>query len=98
MKKLTAKQLRHMWTEFFSARGHAVIPSASLIPENDPTVLFTTAGMHPLVPYLLGEKHPAGVRLCDVQKCVRTGELGHFRIVKEQSSSAGVRRIKAVLE
>ena len=75
MKNLTAKELRHMWTEFFSERGHAVIPSASLIPENDPTVLFTTAGMHPLVPYLLGEKHPAGVRLCDVQKCVRTGDI-----------------------
>lgn len=75
MKNITAKELRHMWTEFFSERGHAVIPSASLIPENDPTVLFTTAGMHPLVPYLLGEKHPAGVRLCDVQKCVRTGDI-----------------------
>ena len=75
MKNVTAKELRRMWTEFFSQRGHAVIPSASLIPENDPTVLFTTAGMHPLVPYLLGEKHPAGVRLCDVQKCVRTGDI-----------------------
>ena len=75
MKNVTAKELRRMWTEFFSERGHAVIPSASLIPENDPTVLFTTAGMHPLVPYLLGEKHPAGVRLCDVQKCVRTGDI-----------------------
>lgn len=75
MKDITAKQLRTMWTRFFSERGHAVIPSASLIPENDPTVLFTTAGMHPLVPYLLGEKHPAGVRLCDVQKCVRTGDI-----------------------
>ena len=75
MKDITAKQLRTMWTQFFSERGHAVIPSASLIPENDPTVLFTTAGMHPLVPYLLGEKHPAGVRLCDVQKCVRTGDI-----------------------
>lgn len=52
-----------------------MIPSASLIPENDPTVLFTTAGMHPLVPYLLGEKHPAGKRLTDVQKCVRTGDI-----------------------
>lgn len=75
MKKLTSNQLRTRWTEFFAERGHAVIPSASLIPENDPTVLFTTAGMHPLVPYLLGEKHPAGVRLCDVQKCVRTGDI-----------------------
>lgn len=75
MKDISANKLRKAWTEFFSARGHAVIPSASLIPENDPTVLFTTAGMHPLVPYLLGEKHPAGVRLCDVQKCVRTGDI-----------------------
>jgi alanyl-tRNA synthetase len=61
--------------EFFREKGHAIIPSASLIPENDPTVLFTTAGMHPLVPYLLGEKHPAGRRLADVQKCVRTGDI-----------------------
>lgn len=61
--------------EFFQSKGHAVIPSASLVPENDPTVLFTTAGMHPLVPYLLGENHPQGTRLCDVQKCVRTGDI-----------------------
>ena len=61
--------------EFFKSKGHTIIPSASLIPENDPTVLFTTAGMHPLVPYLLGEKHPAGTRLTDVQKCVRTGDI-----------------------
>jgi alanyl-tRNA synthetase len=64
-----------MYLNFFKDRGHKVIPSASLIPENDPTVLFTTAGMHPLVPYLLGEKHPAGNRLTDVQKCVRTGDI-----------------------
>lgn len=64
-----------MWFDFFRKHGHAIIGSASLIPENDPTVLFTTAGMHPLVPYLLGEKHPAGVRLADVQKCVRTGDI-----------------------
>ncbi len=75
MKKITAKDLRNMWTDFFKKRGHAVISSASLIPENDPTVLFTTAGMHPLVPYLLGEPHPAGKRLCDCQKCVRTGDI-----------------------
>lgn len=75
MKKLTSKTLRQLYLEFFKSKGHAVIPSASLIPENDPTVLFTTAGMHPLVPYLLGEKHPAGNRLCDVQKCVRTGDI-----------------------
>ena len=60
MKKITSEQLRKLYLDFYAERGHAVISSASLIPENDPTVLFTTAGMHPLVPYLLGEKHPAG--------------------------------------
>jgi len=75
MKQITSKQLRKMWLDFFASKGHAVIPSASLIPENDPTVLFTTAGMHPLVPYLLGTPHPAGNRLTDVQKCVRTGDI-----------------------
>ena len=75
MKKLTSESLRKMYLDFFKSKGHAVIASASLIPENDPTVLFTTAGMHPLVPYLLGEKHPAGKRLTDVQKCVRTGDI-----------------------
>ena len=75
MKEYTSEALREMYLEFFEKRGHKIIPSASLIPENDPTVLFTTAGMHPLVPYLLGEKHPAGNRLTDVQKCVRTGDI-----------------------
>lgn len=75
MKELTSESLRKLYLDFFKSKGHAVIPSASLIPENDPTVLFTTAGMHPLVPYLLGEKHPAGNRLTDVQKCVRTGDI-----------------------
>lgn len=75
MKKLNAKQLRSMWINFFKEKGHAYIPSASLVPENDPSVLFTTAGMHPLVPYLLGEKHPCGKRLVDIQKCVRTGDI-----------------------
>lgn len=75
MKKITSESLRKMYLEFFASKGHVIIPSASLIPENDPTVLFTTAGMHPLVPYLLGEKHPAGKRLTDVQKCVRTGDI-----------------------
>lgn len=75
MKELTSAQLRQMYLDFFKSKGHAVIPSASLIPENDPTVLFTTAGMHPLVPYLLGAKHPEGKRLTDVQKCVRTGDI-----------------------
>ena len=73
--KYTGQSLREMYLNFFKEKGHKIIPSASLIPENDPTVLFTTAGMHPLVPYLLGEKHPAGNRLTDVQKCVRTGDI-----------------------
>lgn len=75
MKKMDTKQLRKAYLDFFAERGHAVISSASLIPDNDPTVLFTTAGMHPLVPYLSGQDHPAGKRLCDVQKCVRTGDI-----------------------
>lgn len=75
MKELTSVDLRQMYLDFFKSKGHAIIPSASLIPENDPTVLFTTAGMHPLVPYLLGTKHPEGTRLADVQKCVRTGDI-----------------------
>ena len=75
MKTLTMAELRKLFLQFFSEKGHTVIPSASLIPENDPTVLFTTAGMHPLVPYLMGEAHPAGTRLTDVQKCVRTGDI-----------------------
>ncbi len=75
MKNLTSDGLRKLYLDFFKTKGHAVIPSASLIPENDPTVLFTTAGMQPLVPYLLGEKHPAGTRLVDVQKCMRTVDI-----------------------
>ena len=75
MKSMTSKELRTLYLDFFRSKGHAVIESASLIPENDPTVLFTTAGMHPLVPYLMGEKHPEGTRLVDVQKCVRTGDI-----------------------
>lgn len=75
MKKLDSKGLRSLWYKFFAEKDHAVISSASLIPENDPTVLFTTAGMHPLVPYLLGQKHPQGKRLANVQKCVRTGDI-----------------------
>jgi len=73
--KLTADKLREKYLNFFASKGHAIISGASLIPENDPTVLFTTAGMHPLVPYLLGEPHPSGQRLTDVQKCVRTGDI-----------------------
>ena len=75
LENLTAEKMRNIYLDFFKARGHAVIPSASLIPENDPTVLFTTAGMHPLVPYLMGETHPAGKRLVNVQKCLRTGDI-----------------------
>ena len=70
-----ASELRALFQKFFAEKGHAVIPSASVIPENDPTVLFTTAGMHPLVPYLMGQKHPMGTRLTDVQKCIRTGDI-----------------------
>ncbi|HRH25723.1 MAG TPA: alanine--tRNA ligase [Parcubacteria group bacterium] len=72
---MESTEIRRRFLSFFEKRGHAVIPSASLIPENDASVLFTTAGMHPLVPYLLGEEHPKGKRLVDVQKCVRTGDL-----------------------
>ncbi len=72
---MTAQELRRKYVEFFKERGHKEIASASLLPDNDPTVLFTTAGMHPLVPYLLGEKHPLGKRLVDVQKCVRTCDI-----------------------
>lgn len=75
MKQLTSTELRQLFLDFFAGKDHAIIPSASLIPENDPTVLFTTAGMHPLVPYLLGAKHPEGTRLADSQKCVRTGDI-----------------------
>ena len=75
MKSMTSHELRAMFLRFFQEKGHSVIPSASIIPENDPTVLFTTAGMHPLVPYLMGEKHPMGTRLTDVQKCIRTGDI-----------------------
>ena len=72
---MKAIEIRNKYLNFFKKHGHAVIPSAPLIPENDPSVLFTTAGMQPLVPYLLGEKHPAGKRLTDYQKCVRTNDI-----------------------
>ena len=72
---MTANELRQKYLDFFKEKGHAIISSASLIPENDPTVLFTTAGMHPLVPYLLGENHPAGSMLASAQKCIRTGDI-----------------------
>ena len=73
---MTSKKIRQKFLEFFKSKGHAVIPSASLIPsETDPTVLFTTAGMHPLVPYLLGEEHLGGKRVANSQKCIRTGDI-----------------------
>jgi alanyl-tRNA synthetase len=72
---LTSQELRQKYISFFQSKGHAAIASASVIPDNDPTVLFTTAGMHPLVPYLLGQKHPSGTRLTNVQKCIRTQDI-----------------------
>ena len=75
MKQITSAELREMFQKFMESKGHHRIQSASVIPENDPTVLFTTAGMHPLVPYLMGTPHPAGTRLTDVQKCIRTGDI-----------------------
>lgn len=75
MKNITADDLRKMYIDFFVSKGHKQISGASLIPENDPTVLFTTAGMHPLVPYILGAEHPQGKRLTDYQKCIRTGDI-----------------------
>ena len=72
---MDAKEIRQKFLEFFKEKGHAIIPSASLVPEHDPTVLFTTAGMHPLVPYLLGEKHPGGKKVANVQICLRTDDI-----------------------
>lgn len=72
---ISINDLRQKYLDFFKEKGHAIISSASLIPENDPTVLFTTAGMHPLVPYLMGEKHASGQRLADAQKCIRTDDI-----------------------
>lgn len=72
---MTSAELRQKFLDFFRSKQHAIVPSAPLVPINDPTVLFTTAGMHPLVPYLLGEPHPAGTRIANVQKCIRTGDI-----------------------
>lgn len=72
---MTSQELREKYQKFFESKGHTRIPSASLVPENDASVLFTTAGMHPLVPYLLGQEHPGGKRVVDVQKCIRTGDI-----------------------
>ena len=73
--KITAQQLRTKYLEFFKSKGHTIIPSASLVPEGDSSALFVNAGMFPLVPYLLGQEHPAGARLANVQKCIRTGDI-----------------------
>jgi len=72
---ILSSEIRTKYLDFFKSKDHAIIPSAPLVPENDPSVLFNTAGMQPLVPYLLGEPHPLGKRLADVQKCVRTGDI-----------------------
>ena len=74
-RALSGAELRDLYLGFFRGKGHAVISGSSLIPQNDPTVLFTTAGMHPLVPYILGEPHPSGRRICNFQKCIRTGDI-----------------------
>lgn len=75
MRKISTNELRELYQKFFESKGHVRIPSAPLVPENDPSVLFTTAGMHPLVPYLKGQPHPAGKRLTDVQKSLRTTDI-----------------------
>ncbi len=75
MSKITAQDLRIKWLQFFQEKGHTIIPSASLVPENDPSVLFTMAGMFPLVPYLMGQPHPGGTRVANVQKCIRTIDI-----------------------
>ncbi len=72
---MKANEIRRKFVDFFKSKGHVEIKSAPVVPENDPTCLFTTAGMHPLVPYLQGAKHPAGKRLTDFQKCIRTGDI-----------------------
>ena len=72
---MTSNEIRQRFLDFFANRGHKILPSASLVPENDPSVLFNTAGMQPLVPYLMGQKHPLGTRLASCQKCVRTGDI-----------------------
>ncbi|EKD29925.1 MAG: alanyl-tRNA synthetase, partial [uncultured bacterium (gcode 4)] len=72
---ISSTEIRQKYLDFFASKQHAILESAPLVPENDPSVLFNTAGMQPLVPYLLGEKHPMGRRLADVQKCVRTGDI-----------------------
>ena len=75
MKAMTACELRSLFLRFMESKGHAVIPSASVIPQGNTNVLFTIAGMHPLIPYLMGQPHPMGTKLCDVQKCIRTNDI-----------------------
>src|SRR3989338_7450252 len=72
---IDSNKLKDLFIEFFKQKGHKVIPNISLVPLEDPTVLFTTAGMHPLVPFLLGESHVLGKRLVNVQKCMRTDDI-----------------------
>ncbi len=72
---MTAQELREKWLKFFETKGHTIVPSASLVPENDPSVLFTMAGMFPLVPYLMGQDHPGGKRIVNYQKCIRTIDI-----------------------
>ena len=72
---MNAIELREKYLSFFKSKEHALIPSASLVPQNDATVLFTTAGMQPLVPFLMGQPHPSGTRLVNLQKCLRTGDI-----------------------
>ena len=69
------KDLKDLFLEYFASKGHKIIPSAPVVPENDPSVLFNTAGMQPLIPYLMGNPHPYGKRLCDYQKCIRTNDI-----------------------
>ena len=70
--------IKDLYIDFFVSKGHKQIPSAPVVPENDPSVLFNTAGMQPLIPYLMGQTHPYGTRLCDYQKCIRTNDLDNI--------------------
>ncbi|HIP33927.1 MAG TPA: hypothetical protein EYG89_04230 [Bacteroidia bacterium] len=72
---LTSNEIRKRFLDFFEKRGHTIVPSAPLVPENDPSVLFNVAGMQPMVPFLMGEKHPKGNRIADAQKCLRTNDI-----------------------
>jgi len=76
---MTAGELREKYLKFFESKGHAIIPSASLVPENDPTTLFTSSGMQPMIPYLMGEKHPLGSRITDSQKSFRSDDIEDLR-------------------